>query len=64
MVFSDFNFTKKNLRFGELEYYPILYRMEIRISPNKFGQTTFSSVLYCKILVNNIIPFRIRYFPI
>jgi len=34
--------------------------MEIRNSPNKFGQTTFSSVLYCKILVNYIIPFRIR----
>ena len=34
--------------------------MEIRNSPNKFGQTTFSSVLYGKILVNDIIPFRIR----
>ena len=34
--------------------------MEIRNSPNKFGQTTFSSVLYGKILVNYIIPFRIK----
>ena len=35
--------------------------MEIRNSPNKFGQTTFSSVLYGKILVNYIIPFRITH---
>jgi len=36
--------------------------MEIRNSPNKFGQTTFSSVLYGKILGNYIIPFRIKCF--
>jgi len=35
--------------------------MEIRNSPNKFGQTTFSSVFYGEILVNYIIPFRIKY---
>jgi len=37
--------------------------MEIRNSPNKFGQTTFSSVLYGKILGNYIIPFRITQKP-
>jgi len=34
--------------------------MEIRNSPNKFGQTTFSSVLYGIFLVNFIFPFRIK----